>query len=208
MAMLFAGIVSGLAVDYTATAFITMDGNQMKLRESATFSAGVDGTYSVTNLNENGISAYYGGARYLQFATNDLEGLNLEIHAAVSNETLTFSNVIGTLYLVDNVAKQCKPIVEGDSYTFTATAGASVADRFYISKTEVVFQTEFVCQVDGGLSFHGDVAYSGLVIYNENGNEVEPAFDLAVGEDKFVAIAAAGRYYIKNGDQKIFFVVR
>ena len=208
MAMLFAGIVSGLAVDYTATAFITMDGNQMKLRESATFAAGVDGTYSVTNVNENGISAYYGNARYLQFATNNLDGLALQIRPASVNETLTFSNVSGTLYLVDNVAKKCQQIVNGESYSFTATAGASVADRFYISKTEVIFQTEFVCQVAGGLNFHGDQAYTGLQILDENDVVVEDAFNLAAGEDKFVAIAAAGRYYIKNGEQKIYFVVR
>ncbi len=208
IAMLFASIMSGFAVDYTATAYITMDGKQLKLRESASFAAGVDETYSVTNLNENGISAYNGGARYLQYATQNLDGLALEFKAAAADETLTFSNVLGTLYLVDNVAKTSKLIVDGENYPFTATAGVSVADRFYISKTAVAFQTEFVCQVAGGLSFHGDKAYTGLQVLDENDVVVEAAFDLAAGEDKFVAIAAAGRYYIKNGEQKIYFVVK
>ncbi len=207
MTMLLASITSILAVDYTARVYITMDEVQLKLRESSSFTPGMTG-YTLTNPNENGISAYIGTARYVQYGTNELDGLALEVNAAAANETLTFANVTGTLYLVDNVAKKCKLIVDGESYDFTATAGASVADRFYISKTAVAFQTEFVCQVAEGLSFHGDQDYTGLQVLDENDNVIEAAFDLAAGEDKVVAIATAGRYYVLNGTQKIFFVVR
>ncbi len=207
-ALLVSGFIASYAIDYTATAFITMDGVALKLRQSDSFNAGYNNGACVHNNNTNGLSAYVNGERYVQWGENDLDGLALEFNAAATDETLTFANVTGTLYLVDNVAKTSKLIVDGENYPFAATAGVSVADRFYISKTEVVFQTEFVCQVEGGLSFHGDQDYTGLQVLDENGAVVEAAFDLAAGEDKLVAIPNAGRYYVLNGAQKIFFVVR
>ena len=208
MAMLCAGILSSYAVDFTSRAYLEMDGVQLKLRENASFAATGEYGYVASNNNAKGISAYVDDHRYIQWGTNDLNGLLLEIQPASASETINFSSVIGTLYLVDNVAKTSKLIVDGENYPFAATAGVSVADRFYISKTEVVFQTEFVCQVEGGLSFHGDQDYTGLQVLDENGAVVEAAFDLAAGEDKLVAIPNAGRYYVLNGAQKIFFVVR
>ena len=207
-ALLVSGFIASYAIDYTATAFITMDGVTLKLRQSDSFNAGYNNGACVHNNNANGLSAYVNGERYAQWGEKNLDGLALEFNAAAANETLTFSDVIGDLYLVDNVAKQCKKIENGESYSFTATAGESVADRFYISKTEVIFQTEFVCQVAGGLSFHGDQAYNGLQVFDENDGIVEAAFDLAAGEDKLVDIANPGKYYILNGEQKIVFVVR
>ncbi len=208
MVILASSVMAMNAQNLTARAFIKMDNVSLQLRESAEFNAGYTSGYCISNNNQKGMSAYVNGNRYVQWGSNNLEGLALEILPATAEETLTFSNVIGTLYLVDNVAKKCKLIVDGESYTFTATAGASVADRFYISKTEVVYQTEFVCQVAEGLSFHGDQDYTGLQVLDENDQVVEAAFDLAAGEDKVVAIATAGRYYVLNGTQKIFFVVR
>ena len=145
------------------------------------------------------------GANYRIYVTNDADE---EISVAFkTNEdvsyTLSVSEVTGT---INFRSPDGNVVVLADGQSWTLTKAEVDALNLFVNPSNV--QTAFVCQVAGGLSFHGDIAYSGLVIYDENDNEVVAAFDLAVGEDKVVAIAAAGRYYIKNGDQKIFFVVR
>ncbi len=163
---------------------------------------GAFGSASVTAYALDGTN------KYEIFTANSYADFALGIKTYTDTEyTFKATGVTGdALKLYDPTTGTVTELVENATYVFTAAANSTIADRFVINPSNV--QTAFVCQVAGGLSFHGDVAYSGLVIYNENGNEVEPAFDLAVGEDKFVTIAATGRYYIQNGDQKIFFVVR
>ena len=203
MTMLVASITSILAADYTARAYITMDDVQLKLRESASFTPGIT-TYTLTNPNDNGISAYVAGTRYQQYGSNNIDGLTLEINAASANETLTFANVIGTLYLVDNVAKKCQLMANGESYAFTATVGVSVADRFYISKTYVAFQTDPVCYRDGELTVNGGTTGTSVRIVDMN--DVEKVAATAVAADAIgqeidiTALNAGEQYQLILGD--------
>ena len=152
--------------------------------------------------------ALVGTDKYEIFTANSYADFTLGIKTYTDTEyTFKASDVTGdALVLYDKATGKTKDMVEGATYTFEAAANSAIADRFVINPSNV--QTAFVCQVAGGLSFHGDQAYTGLQVLDENDVVVEAAFDLAAGEDKFVAIAAAGRYYIKNGEQKIYFVVK
>lgn len=141
--------------------------------------------------------------KYRIYVATSLEDVKLGYKVpATGDYTLSVSEVTGT---INFIAPDGSLVVlaDGQSWNVTATE-TEVNAAFTINPT----QTAFVCQVAGGLSFHGDQAYTGLQVLDENDVVVEAAFDLAAGEDKFVAIAAAGRYYIKNGEQKIYFVVR
>ena len=70
---------------------------------------------------------------YEIFAANDLDGAALGVLTDEATEyTITFSDVIGKLYLVDG--EKYIEIVEGGSYTFKAEANQTIADRFSISK--------------------------------------------------------------------------
>lgn len=70
---------------------------------------------------------------YEIFAANDLEGAALGVMTDAGTEyTISFSDVIGTLYLADG--NKYTPIVNGGSYAFTAEANQTIADRFSIVK--------------------------------------------------------------------------
>lgn len=72
---------------------------------------------------------------YQIYANADVEGLPLGFLTNADTEyTITFSNVIGTLYLVDAVANKTTEITAGGSYAFTAEANQTIADRFSITK--------------------------------------------------------------------------
>lgn len=149
-----------------------------------------------------------GGTKYQTYITTDENLLNdLPIGFKTSSETdytLTVSELVGNVKFIDPKTGAAITLTGSESWNLTATEIAAAAVRINPSAV----QTEFVCQVPAGLSFHGDQDYTGLQVLDENDQVVEAAFDLAAGEDKVVAIATAGRYYVLNGTQKIFFVVR
>ena len=153
--------------------------------------------------------AFVDPAKYEIFTANSYSNFTLGIKT-YKDTVYTFkaSNVAGDAFvLYDILTGEKKDMKEGATYTFEIAAKdttSTIEDRFIINP----IQTEFVCQVAGGLYFHGDQAYTGLQVLAENGDVVEAAFDLAKGKDKFVAIADTGKYYILNGEKKIFFVVR
>ncbi len=147
-----------------------------------------------------------GSSKYQIYATNnaeDLKDLALKFKVGDDTEyTLTASGVQGSDIKIGGIAVD-------NSFSLTLhknAAGTGMEEEVVINPSAT--QTEFVCQVPAGLSFHGDQDYTGLQVLDENDNVIEAAFDLAAGEDKVVAIATAGRYYVLNGTQKIFFVVR
>ena len=80
-----------------------------------------------------------GGTRYAQWQGADVEGLAIEYMPKAESFNLTFSSVIGDLYLYDKVANTRTKIVDGATYAVTATAEevaakAYIAGRFAISK--------------------------------------------------------------------------
>ena len=168
--------------------------------------------YEDTTFAGNPTTAYIyavdGSKHYQIYKVNAASNIKLGI-GTIADETytITASNVklgAAAMTLYDEETHQTHILNEGESFTFTAATKTRIEDRFIINP----IQTEFVCQVAGGLYFHGDQAYTGLQVLAENGDVVEAAFDLAKGKDKFVAIADTGKYYILNGEKKIFFVVR
>jgi len=144
MALLVAGIAASYAVDYTAKAFITMDGKQLKLREASTLSEALDGGADIANANpDQGVFAVANisgqtNTQWTQFGTDDLEGLQVAFKPSAASVTFAFSSVSGAdLYLVDAADNSRNKIVESEPYTFTVAAdkvGTVVADRFTISK--------------------------------------------------------------------------
>ena len=211
--LVLAATMNVMAVDFTTKARLTVKGTTTNNSSYIT----VGTTASAVDLNAtlnttNRLVYLYVDADSKQYqtyiASPSLVDLPLVLQTYTDAQyTITASQVIGdALVLYDKATGKTKDMVEGATYTFEAAANSAIADRFVINPSHV--QTAFVCQVAGGLSFHGDQAYTGLQVLDENDVVVEAAFDLAAGEDKFVAIAAAGRYYIKNGEQKIYFVVK
>jgi hypothetical protein len=79
------------------------------------------------------------GVKYSQWQGADVEGLAIDYLPKAESFNLTFSNVIGDLYLVDKQANSRTKIVDGGTYPVTATAaevaaGAYISNRFAISK--------------------------------------------------------------------------
>ena len=209
--MLFAGVISTFAA-YTSRVFITMDGVDLRLREDSTYTAGQAGA-TMAFSNTNGAYAYVAGTTYEQYGTNNLEGLAIGYNAATATETITFTKVIGTLYLVDNVAKACTPITEDGTYTFTATAGTAVNDRFYITKTPVAFQTEPLCYRNGELTaYNATAADLTLKIYEADADvtTATPKKEVTIAADALETIditsLEAGKRYqvVYNGETVIF----
>lgn len=138
--LLVAGIVTSFAAEYTAKAKISYNGTTLTLREAATYSDAFDNGSDALLYNTKGIEVAQEiagqGNQWIQWASNDLDGVKIGFKAdAAGEQTFSFSGVVGTLYLVDG--NKYIAIVNGGSYTFTAEA-ADVADwnttRFSIAK--------------------------------------------------------------------------
>lgn len=133
-----AAAVNAMAIDYTAKAKITLNSQN---GESCYFTIGEssdpEALDNIAPMNMTGrVVAMYAAAndkKYQFFFANDIEGLALGLLTNEEvNYTVTFSNVIGKLYLVDG--DKFIEITEGGSYAFTAEANQTIADRFSISK--------------------------------------------------------------------------
>ena len=172
---------------------VLYEGGDFSGSPSTTYIYAVDGTKHYQILKANAIAD-----QAIGFGTVDETEYIISVDNVITGST--------AFKLYDKVTDQTHTLVDGYSFEITAAANSRIEDRFVINPSAT--QTEFVCQVPAGLSFHGDQDYTGLQVLDENDNVIEAAFDLAAGEDKVVAIATAGRYYVLNGTQKIFFVVR
>lgn len=201
---------------YTSKATLTLtgttSGETCELVIAATTDYSKADMCAIMNMDYRVVALYAleGTNKYQLYGDATISDLALGFMAGAETDyIIKATNVEGAenFVLYDAVSGVKTTLTDGTVYPFvTDGTAATILDRFVINPSHV--QTAFVCQVAGGLSFHGDQAYTGLQVLDENDQVVEAAFDLAAGEDKFVAIAAAGRYYIKNGEQKIYFVVK
>lgn len=75
--------------------------------------------------------------------TNDLEGTFIVVCTTTATQyTFSFASVDGRdLYLKDHVTNVITPITTTDTYTFTATANSTLADRFEIVAEELLVYT-------------------------------------------------------------------
>lgn len=105
--------------------------------EIAEYAEGVDP--SSTLLYDDGaqISIYtiYGGSNYEKFYAKTIANdyLGFKTMAGVTDYTLTFTQVAGTMTIYDQVADQLVNVTEGGTYNFTAAAGSTIDDRFIIN---------------------------------------------------------------------------
>lgn len=137
LSLLLAGLTSGFAEDYSAKASITMDGMTLKLRERADYNDGFTNGACVSDNNQVAMAAYVNGTRYIQWGCKNLEGLRLAVKSTAQTFNLTFSSVIGTLYIIDTRDGSSTLIVDGESKEYAIYAseiGNDIVDRFYISK--------------------------------------------------------------------------
>ena len=140
LSLLMVGMISGSAQTLTAKAYMTMDGQQLKLRERADYAV-ADPQATASDYNNVGVAAYYAGVRYVQFGTNDLEGLPLSVivPAHTNSITITFNVVDGTqLYLVDATDDSRTPINAGENVNYTVDDeedAYAINNRFSISKS-------------------------------------------------------------------------
>lgn len=201
-AMLIAGLTSSFAQDYSARAFIKMDGQQLKLRERADYNATPEFTNGpcVSDNNNAGMAAYVSGTRYIQWGCNDLEGLTLAFVPAAAECQLTFSNVIGDLYLVDALTGVRTHIVDGEGLTFqveAAQVGQNVADRFSISK---------IGEVEPQICHEGQLLkvtnYNGIVKVDDDEYQVAGNLDIDI------ANLSAGHHTVNFDGQDLIINVR
>lgn len=137
LSLLLAGLTFGFAEEYSAKASITMDGMTLRLRESANFNDGFTNGACLSDNNQVAMAAYVNGTRYIQWGCKNLEGLRLAVKSTAQTFNLTFSNVIGTLYIIDTRDGSSTLIVDGESKEYAIYAseiGNDIVDRFYISK--------------------------------------------------------------------------
>lgn len=150
--LLLVGFATSFAVEYTAKAKIAYNGTTLTLREAATYSDGFDNGSDVLLYNTKGIEVAQEiagqGDQWIQWASNDLEGVKIGFKAnAAGEQTFSFSGVIGTLYLVDAVTGARTAIVNDGTYVFTAEAADVSAwntTRFTISKVAAIAPYSFV----------------------------------------------------------------
>lgn len=199
-AMLIAGLTSSFAQNYTARAFIKMDGQELRLRESAAFNDGFTNGACVSDNNNAGMAAYVSGARYSQWGCNDLEGLTLAFVPAAAECQLTFSNVIGDLYLVDALTGVRTHIVDGEGLTFqveAAQVGQNIADRFSISK---------IGEVEPQICHEGQLLkvtnYNGIVKVDDDEYQVAGNLDIDI------ANLSAGHHTVNFDGQNLIINVR
>ena len=140
-AILFIGIATSYAADLTCRAKITMGLSTVTVRESADYSADVfDNGADAAEYNAGGIvvsASLNSQNRWAQWATNDIEGVKLAFTPTATDVTFTFSSVIGTVYLRDEVTHTSTLIVSGNTYNFTvedAEVGVENTTRFYLTK--------------------------------------------------------------------------
>lgn len=136
-----AATMNAMAIDYTAKAKLLLTSNSGETCEMTIAQTDdPDAAYYCTQINmKNRLVAIYAIANsknYQIYANADVEGLPLGFLTNADTEyTISFSDVIGKLYLVDAVEDKFIEITEGGSYAFTAEANQTIADRFSIAKS-------------------------------------------------------------------------
>ena len=139
-ALVIASIATVAAQEYTARVIISMGTPKVTIRERADYSDAFDDGSDVAKYTAGGIvvaATLDGQTRWAQWATNDIEGVKLAFTPTATDVTFTFSSVIGTVYLRDEVTHTSTLIVSGNTYNFTVEAaevGVENTTRFYLTK--------------------------------------------------------------------------
>ncbi len=133
----------------------------VKLREHADFTNAFDNSYDSPNPNPSGINVYSvltEDSRWMSWYTNDLEGTVLGFTANNGESyTMTFTNVSGTLYLLDAVTGTRTLLTENGTYPFTVATnlvGTTINDRFTITKIDAP-SAPSICHQYGKLAITG-----------------------------------------------------
>lgn len=196
--LLLAAAMKVMAVDYTATAVLTLTASpsgqtcEIILAESASFDA-LDGA----EMDMDGRKvALYGikGAQKLQIIqASDLTNVRLGLLTDASTSyTIAVSSVAGTpLYLHDYVTGDDYALTEGASHNFTATASVTDETRFLIKKT--VEDKLKVCFIGNLLSINDNPYVGTIVIKDANGDPISGSpFAANTTEVDFTSIGTAG----------------
>ena len=214
LTLLVAGIVSSFAVDYTARVFVTMGSSQVKIREAATLNDGYTAGYCVLDANGTGVVVYNNiteGSRWSQWGCKDIEGIKLAFTPTATSVSFSFSDLVGTLYLVDATDGSRTPIVAGTPYNFTVAAGevgTAINDRFSISKLASI-ATE-ICHRYGKLQVTGSYGMT-VKVLNMDGSATSIA-DTNITSDATVEIdlagLATGQYKVEWNSQTLIIDVK
>lgn len=136
-----AATLNAMALDCTAVAKMKLTSNSGEICDNIYVGETADPNASfycaTMNMTGRKIALYTiaDTKQYQKYYTADVEGVALGLLTnAETNYTVTFSNVIGNLYLFDAVANKYVAIVNGGSYAFIAEANQTIADRFSIVK--------------------------------------------------------------------------
>ena len=136
-----AATLNAMALDCTAVAKMKLTSNNGEICDNIYVgeTADPDASFYCATMNMTGrkIALYTiaNSKQYQKYYAADVEGATLGLLTNADTEyTINFSGVTGTLYLVDAVANKYTEITEGGSYTFTAEANQTIADRFSITK--------------------------------------------------------------------------
>ncbi len=136
-------------------------------------------------------------------ATNDLEGTFIVVcTTAATQYVFSFDKVDGRqLYLKDYVTNTLTPITATDTYTFTASANSTLADRFQIVKPE-----EFkICYENDYLVISNNPYTTNTIVKDAEGNVV---VNEAPGVEKIsLESLPAGHYTVElNGGEKKYII--
>ena len=131
----------------TATAYVA---------EVTEYAEGIDPS-SVLLYDEGAqISVYpiYNSNNYEKLFAKSISNyyMGFKTMTGVTDYTLTFTQVAGTMSIYDQVADQLVNVTEGGTYNFTATANTRVEDRFIIN---YVPSAPKICHRYGALQVYG-----------------------------------------------------
>lgn len=213
--------LSAAAVTYTSTARITITStngtDQVTLREAATYSnTDFDNGGDATKLENTGTSAIniygiVGGTNYASVAKQDLDNteLGVKTNSLDGSYTMTFSAISGTpLYLVDNETGDRTLMANSGTYVFTAATGATLNNRFFISKSAT--GTPEICHRYGKLQVTSSNGMT-VKVLNMDGSATSIAdTNITTNAEVEIDLAglAAGQYKVEWNSQTLIIDVK
>ena len=207
--MLIAGITTAFAADVTTRAKITLGSSSITVRESADLSDAEESGYDAPLFGTSAITVSASGKDWVEWGTNNLEGVKIAFTPAAENVSFAFSNVKGDLYLVDKTANKRHKIVAGEPYAFTVAAsevGTANANRFYISK----IAGKDICYKYEALEISD---YNGWNLTVTEKGQASPTINVPIESDYFkqsLADKNAGYYVVKlskSGEDDIEYII-
>ena len=209
--LMIAATVSAFAIDYTAKATLTLkntNGDECQITiaqmDDATKAAQL---CAEMNMDYRDIAFYVlDTKKYEIYASTNLGDLAFGLKVNnYKDYTLTATNVVGTIYLYDEVAKKTFTLKENAVYSFEATANAE--DRFHLTATAPVL-VPGICHQNGRLEI---TAYNGasvqVVNYDDNTVVAVPATTITDDYQEIdLANVAADKQYlviVTKADQSV-----